>query len=229
MEILGFACPPPNLLHRQHSVLSKTRSLQPRRSRPRSYSPVMLSSPSHKPEDAASHSPPHHTSPPLSPEQAADQEVIDAAASEAQSSLEDVGGAVKDDLESVQATTQAYADKLIAEETEALLSRYEEKKDELLASVDDDRRVIEEQMGRIQELAKNGSGTGFSENFTEGDVPLREKALSAAAGLFAIAAVIYAWSGFVQDDSQALQNAGLDAIVAAAAVFFLKKNPSGRK
>lgn len=132
-----------------------------------------------------------------------------------------------DDLESIQASTQAYADELIAEETEALLAKYDEQQEELLAAVDDDRRIIEEQMKRIQELT--GKMRDDDDDVEIADTPLREKALAAAAGLFAIAAIVYAWTGFVQDDSVALQNAGLDAVVAAAAVYFVKNGPKDGK
>lgn len=155
----------------------------------------------------------------LTSEAKADHEVLESLAKSGTSSLQEIGASVKNDLESVSASTQAMADEMIAEETEALLSKYDEKQEQLLATVKAERRVIEREAKRIEDLA------GKLRHAKAGGKPgsPREKILAAVAGLASVAALVYAWTGFVSGDTGSLQNAGLDAVVAAVAVYLLQR------
>lgn len=152
------------------------------------------------------------------------ESLFDDALSSGTSSLEEIAGTVRDDLKGVSETTRAFAESAIAEETEALLAKYEERRKELLQNVDEERRVIEGELGRISDLADK-----YAKSKAQRDISMRGKVMSGVAGVFSIAAVLFAFSGVVDNDSGALGNAAVDAVCAAAAVYFLQREKEQKR
>lgn len=156
-------------------------------------------------------------SPIASPE--SDRKAFDSLTSSGESSLREIGAAVSDQLESVSDKTQAFADNTSADQTEALLARYDEQQRELLANIDEERRVIEAELTSLSKWADSLS----KRQLNEGGTSSRGKLLAAVAGIFSIAALVYAFTAVVDQDSGAFANASVDAIVATAAAFFFTR------
>ena len=150
--------------------------------------------------------------------------LFDDAVSTGASSLEEIADSVRADLQGVSETTRAFADSAIAEETEALLAKYEDRRKELLVTVFEERRVIEGELGRVSELADK-----YAKSKMRTDTSVRGKLMAAVAGVFSIAAVLYAFSGVVDNDSGALGSAAVDAACAAAAAYFIKRDNDASK
>lgn len=129
---------------------------------------------------------------------------------------------MQEQLESVSEKCQAFGDNLSVEETEALLARYDEQQKKLLANIDEERRVLQEELislSKVADSVKQGQSV-------EGGVSFRGKLLAAMAGVFSIAALIYAFDAVVDGDSGAFAKASVDAIVASAAAFFFTREQS---
>lgn len=157
---------------------------------------------------------------PLPPE----DRLFDDAVSTGASSLEEIADSVRTDLQGVLKATRAFADSAIAEETEALLAKYEDRRKELLDTIFEERHVIEAELGRVSELADK-----YEKSKRRSNTSVRGKLMTAVAGVFSIAAILYAFSGVVDNDSGALGSAAVDAACAAAAAYFVKRDNDASK
>lgn len=146
----------------------------------------------------------------------ADRRVMDGIAEVGVDGMRVIAGGVQRELARVGENTEDMADALIAEEMTAILEKHEGDKAELLAGLGRDRKVIQEEFERIQELAeslKSPTATNMS------DMSLSARTLFIATGLFVLGALFFAFNGTVTSDGEALVNAVIDAIVAAICAF----------
>ncbi|PXF46815.1 hypothetical protein BWQ96_03344 [Gracilariopsis chorda] len=147
-----------------------------------------------------------------------DRRVMEGITETGVSRMNEIVSDMKDSLKGVEDDAINRATAMIQEETDALLSKYEDQRSDLLNKVKMDRKVIQEEFTKIEQLAGN------MEERREGDgQSLKTKALLVSTTAFVLAALYYAWNGFVNTDPAALTNAAVDAVVAAAAGYFLSK------
>lgn len=147
-----------------------------------------------------------------------DRRVMEGITETGASRMNEIVSDMKDGLKGVEDEAIERATKMIQEETAALLSKYEDKRSDLINKVKMDRQVIQEEFTKLEQLA----GT-MNESRSKGRQSYKAKVLFVSTAAFVLATLYYAWNGLVYSDSAALANAAVDAAVAAAAGYFLAK------
>lgn len=125
------------------------------------------------------------------------------------------------DLDQIRNDTERMADNLIAEETAALLDRYNDKKEDILNNVQQERKLILSEMNNVEDLAKSIDSnlkTSSPSNSTT-----TTTILLATTALFTLAAIYYAYIGLLNSDASSLTNAVIDLVFAVASAFFLSR------
>jgi hypothetical protein len=152
----------------------------------------------------------------------ADRRVFDSIVELGEGDLKMIGDAVSEELNDAGKDIAGRIDSLFDLELEKNLMQFEGKRDELMLDAIAQRNVIREEAARIDALAKSLDG---AKRQSKQDTAARGKqnALFAASGLFALAALTYAWRGFVDESSAAMQSAALDAVAAGAATYFYQR------
>lgn len=149
-----------------------------------------------------------------------DRRCVDEITKESEDTLRQVGDAVRKDLDDLRSSTDAMADQLIEQETQTLLSKYDEQQEDLLETVKNERRNIQDEFDKISSISNNkGSLREMPKNSAA-------QLLFAASFLFGLASIVYAWNALVNSNQQALINALVDAVVAVGASFFANKYDS---
>lgn len=149
----------------------------------------------------------------------ADRAAVDTMAADGAQLLDDAAASVRSDIDSAAAASNQLADRLIEEETSALLDKFESRQRELLDAVDRERDVIREEVEALQsrQLLFGKEGGGGKEG------KKREGLLQGVIVLFGIGATSYAVSAVMNSDAAMMTNALLDAGVAVCAAFFLSR------
>lgn len=145
-----------------------------------------------------------------------DQRVVGGITDLAMDDIEGIAGDIKSELEDVEAISQQYASNLMAEAADSLLEKYEDQREELLQTVSRDRGLIQDELHKIEKLSESVKSSRRSRS----DLSTKGKLLFLLAGMFGVGALIYGWTGFIESDSAAVQNAAIDALFAAIAAFF---------
>lgn len=134
--------------------------------------------------------------------------------------IENLGDEVKDDLGSVSRHTEEFATEIVNEEIQRVLDKYGETQRELIGQRKADTAIIRQESKRLEELVKSLQ-TDRGPRLTSGP-----NAAALVSGVLVIAAIYYAWGGFVEGSAEYLRNATVDAL-AAAFVAFLSNWRSG--
>ncbi len=129
--------------------------------------------------------------------------------------IEKIAGDLKEELTDVDAATEKYAKDLVDDEMGKVLTQYQEKQDQLLATQKLQAEEIRKEAKLIQELASSVQNPPESIKRRAS----REKILLSLSGLFGVAALYYFWSGITENSSTYIQNAAIDAVVAAFIAF----------
>lgn len=139
---------------------------------------------------------------------------INDIAREGERMLENVADGARRDMDELPGSLEIFADKIIKEETEALLEKYENRQDELLEKVRQERRIIEEEMNRVKSVTSSTS-------LKPSDTALSEKILLGTTLLFGLAAMAYTWTAIAYSDGTALRSAIIDMAFAVCAAYVL--------
>ncbi|KAI0565722.1 hypothetical protein FGB62_16g135 [Gracilaria domingensis] len=150
--------------------------------------------------------------------QESSRRVLDGITETGAAKMNEIVSDMKDDLREIQEESAKRASKMIEEETDLLLDKYEQKRLDILDQVKSDRQVIKEELTRLEGLA-----VALEKEKSRGGKPVTEKLLLASAMTFTVASLFYAWNGFVNFDASALSNATVDAAVAAAAGYIASR------
>lgn len=126
------------------------------------------------PDSFLTSSPKKQTSP-------ADRQIFDDLTADASSSLTALGEQAKQDLENITASTAQFANNIIAEETEALLAKYDHQQRQILTTVDQQRQVINAEIDHLKHLSSHR--------------PTPTSVLSKRALLYSINAALFATAG----------------------------------
>eukprot|EP00177_Eucheuma_denticulatum_P002843 GFKZ01005094.1.p1 GENE.GFKZ01005094.1~~GFKZ01005094.1.p1 ORF type:complete len:224 (-),score=43.76 GFKZ01005094.1:1429-2100(-) len=121
------------------------------------------------------------TSPPKQQTSPADRQIFEDLTAEASSSLNALGEQTKQDLENLTTSTATYADNIIAEETAALLAKYNDQQRQILTTVDQQRQVIKTEIDRLHTLSAQP--------------PTPTPGLSKRAMLYSVNAALFATAG----------------------------------
>lgn len=141
---------------------------------------------------------------------------FDSITHEGEQLLNNVADDIRNEMGELSDSLEEFADKMIQEETAALLEKYGNRQNELLENVREERRIIEEEMNRFSSLSSSSNAESSGAT-----TPLSEKLLLAATFLFGLASVVYTWTAIATTDSTALQNAVIDMAVAVCAAYVL--------
>lgn len=139
---------------------------------------------------------------------------FDSITNEGEQMLDNVADDVRNDMNQLSDSLEEFAEKVIQEETDALLEKYESRQNELLEKVREERRFIEQEMNRFGALSASTERPKAAST-------LAERILLVATFLFGLAAVAYTWTAVVSSDSTALRNAVIDMAVAVCAAYAL--------
>lgn len=143
-----------------------------------------------------------------------DRQNVEDITAESEETLREVGDSVQKDLDDLRSETEARADQLIEEETQALLDKYDDQQRQVLDNVEKEKRVIQDELDKIN------SFDGTKTKTTAGRAPNVAKLLFALSVLFGMASVTYAWNAITTGDQQTLYYAIVDAAVAVCASYF---------
>lgn len=146
-----------------------------------------------------------------------DRKSLEDIAAEGEYSFRELGDEAKQELESVSDTTAIYADKLIAEETAALMDKYADKQKELLDIVEQEKQVIQAEIDKIEDITRKPRSTKFS---------TRSKAASLWAintTVFVCGAVTSLLNSVVAENNSDLYKAAAFMLAAAVCVTLFKK------
>ena len=151
-----------------------------------------------------------------------DKRVFEGITETGANTLQDIADEIKGDLESVQDASQQLASEIIEQETETLLSKYDEERATLLERMNDDKQAIEEELEKIKNLAQ------LVETPNEADhgVSKTSKVLLIVTALLGLGALYSGFIGLAFSDSESLANGAIDAVVAAISGFLLSRERS---
>lgn len=149
-----------------------------------------------------------------------DRKKVDEITSESSQVLDDVADEVRADVQQLLTSSQQMADDMIEEETKALMEKYEMEQKQLLQNVDSERRIIREEVQRIESMSGASNST-----WTASSMPSGKRLLLTTALLFALASLAYLWTAVANTDSVSLRNAGVDMVVAVVAVYYSSRRP----
>jgi hypothetical protein len=157
---------------------------------------------------------------------AADRRVFDSLVETGEDDLRQIGDAVAEELTGAGDALAERAEALLAAAMEETLAQFDERRAELMREALAQRDAIRVEADQIEALAASLNRRSPAPAADKGSRG-KQSALFAASGLFALAAVTYAWLGFAEQSSAAMQSAALDACAAGAAAFFYQRGERG--
>lgn len=143
---------------------------------------------------------------------------VDDIAKEGEKKLDQVADNVRTDMDNLRASSKDLAERLIAEESQALLQKCEDYQQEMIRAVEKERGILREEVSKLENMLNS-----YKKETGNKSTSPALKVLFSATFLFGLAAVIYAINAIVTSDSELLKNAMVNAVVAACGTYILSK------
>lgn len=132
--------------------------------------------------------------------------------------LDQVAKEVRTDIESLKTSSNFLANQFTEDESQALLHRFENYKEDLIQGVERERKILQEEVTKLESMLSS-YGRGTPGHTSSPAV----KMLRIATILLSLASCMFAINGILLSNSQMLSNATVDALVAVCATYILTK------